>query len=215
LSGPAPDRSPDRADEPARRAADSTHSASDTPPCELFPIVYDELRRLAASYLERERTDHTLAPTALVHEAFLKLMGQETAGWKTRGQFFGIAAQAMRRILVDHARMKNAAKRGGGRAGAGGSCEQTPVDAPSLETAFEVYQERAVDLVGLDAALTELEALDPRKARVVELRFFAGMGVQETAEALGIPVRAVERDWTTARAWLRGRVRNDLSAENP
>ena len=161
---------------------------------QLLPIVYAEMRRLASAYLREERSGHTLQPTALVHEAFIKLVGQESAGWRDAGQFFGVAAQAMRRILVDHARTKKAAKRGGGRS-------VTPLD----ET-VNLLEERALDLVALDEALTELRDLDERKGRVVELRFFAGLTIEDTAKALGVTTRTVERDWTLAKAWLRGRV---------
>jgi RNA polymerase sigma factor (TIGR02999 family) len=161
---------------------------------ELFPLVYGELRRLASAYLNRERAGHTLQTTALVNEAYLKLADQRRAGWKTRAQFLGIAAQAMRRILVDHARARKAAKRGGG---------QGNIQLDETVTAFE---ERAVDLVALDAALERLRRIDERKARVVELRFFGGLTVEETADVLGIGLRTVDREWVTARAWLRGQV---------
>ncbi len=161
---------------------------------QLLPIVYAEMRRLASAYLREERSGHTLQPTALVHEAFIKLVGQESPGWRDAGQFFGVAAQAMRRILVDHARTKKAAKRGGGRS------------ATPLDETVNLLEERALDLVALDEALTELRDLDERKGRVVELRFFAGLTIEDTAQALGVTTRTVERDWTLAKAWLRGRV---------
>jgi RNA polymerase sigma factor (TIGR02999 family) len=161
---------------------------------QLFPIVYDELRRLASSYLNRERAGHTLQTTALVHEAYLKLADQERAGWKTRAQFLGVAAQAMRRILVDHARTKKAAKRGGGAHGI------------PLDDAVALFQERAVDLVELDEAMERLRAMDEQKARIVELRFFGGLTSEEAAEVLGVSLRTVERDWAMARAWLRDQV---------
>ncbi|MGQ0626778.1 MAG: sigma-70 family RNA polymerase sigma factor [Phycisphaerales bacterium] len=157
----------------------------------ILPRVYGELRRLASAYLEGERAGHTLQPTALVHEVFLKLVGQRTIGWASRGEFMAIAAQGMRRVLCDHARIRKAHKRGGGA---------LPVELPETLAAFE---ERAIDLPDFDSALTRLADLDPRKARVVELRFFAGLSVEETAQALGVPVRTIERDWTAARAWLR------------
>jgi RNA polymerase sigma-70 factor, ECF subfamily len=167
----------------------------------LLPVVYQELRRLAAGYLKGERTGHTLQPTALVHEVFVKLAGQDRAGWKSRDQFLGIAAQAMRRILCDHARIRNAQKRGGGQA------RSVPGDeAAALDEASELFEQRAIDLAALDEALDRLAALDERKARVVELRFFAGLSVEETARALDQPVRTIERDWTTARAWLRAQL---------
>ncbi len=155
----------------------------------LIPAVYGELKRLAASYLRSERPDHTLQPTALVHEAFLKLQGQRSVIWSNRGHFFGIAARIMRRILVDHARRRGAAKRDGA------VLRLTLVDAGS--------DDRAPELISLDSALTRLEQLDPQQARVVELRFFGGLTVEETAEASGISTATVKREWRTARAWLR------------
>jgi len=157
----------------------------------LFTLVYDELRRLAQHALSSERAGHTLQATALVHEAYVKLVAQESAGWRTRADFFAVAAQAMRRILVDHARTKNRIKRGGG------------VPAVSLNDAAAVYEERAIDLSALDEALVRLAELDPRKARLVELRFFGGMEMVDAAQLLDMPLRTAERDWTAARAWLR------------
>lgn len=158
---------------------------------QLFPIVYEELRRLAQSVLAGERRGHTLQATALVHEAFVKLTAQQTPGWQSRAEFMAIAAQAMRRILVDYARARNSQKRGGGSA---------PIP---LSEAMSLYEERAVDLSALDDALTRLAAIDARKARLVELRFFGGMSMEDASALLGVPQRTLERDWTTARAWLR------------
>lgn len=155
----------------------------------LMPVVYAELRRLAASYLRSERPDHTLQPTALVHEAYLRLADQHSVEWANRGHFFGIAARIMRRILVDHARRRRALKRD--MAG----LRLTTEDAGPLD--------RAPELIALDSALTSLEKLDPQQAKVVELRFFGGMTVEETAEATGISTATVKREWRTARAWLR------------
>jgi RNA polymerase sigma factor (TIGR02999 family) len=171
----------------------------------LLPVVYQELRRLAGAYLQGERAGHTLQPTALVHEVFVKLAGQDRAGWKSREQFLGVAAQAMRRILCDHARIRNAQKRGGGRGPLSGSndTQAQPDQVLALDEAAEVFEQRAIDLPALDDALERLAALDERKARVVELRFFAGLSVEETGRVLNLPVRTIERDWTTARAWLR------------
>jgi RNA polymerase sigma factor (TIGR02999 family) len=157
----------------------------------LMPLVYDELRRLAASQLRAERGNHTLQPTALVHEAYLRLVGQRSVSWANRAHFFGIAAQMMRRILVDHARKRQAAKRNPGT---------VYVD---LDASAEGKADRAPELLALDEALTELEKLDPRQARVVELRFFAGLSVEETAEVAGISTATVKREWKTARAFLR------------
>jgi RNA polymerase sigma factor (TIGR02999 family) len=158
----------------------------------LMPLVYDELRRLARAYLGRERAGHTLQPTALVNEAYLRLVDQRSVRWQNRAHFFGIAAQLMRRLLVDHARAANAEKRGGG-------IPRLELDA--AENA--VAPESGVDLEELDRALERLARIDPRQSRIVELRYFAGATNEETAEALGIAVATVKRDWTVARAWLR------------
>ena len=156
----------------------------------LFRVVYAELRRLAAHHLRRERPGHTLQTTALVHEAYLRLTGQKDVVWKNSGHFFAIAAQAMRRILIDHARRRRAARRGAGE-------PRSPLDSVVLAV------NDTVELLELDLALAKLERLDPREAQIVELRFFAGLSVPEVAMALGISVSTVERDWVTARAWLR------------
>jgi RNA polymerase sigma factor (TIGR02999 family) len=157
----------------------------------LMPLVYGELRKLAASYLRTERSDHTLQPTALVHEAFLRLVDQRSVDWANRAHFFGIAAQMMRRILVDHARKRQAAKR----------------DVTSYRVATIVAEEAEADqgpeLLALDRALGGLEKLDPRQARIVELRFFAGLTVEETAEVVAVSTATVKREWRTARAWLK------------
>ncbi len=158
---------------------------------QLFPIVYDELRRIAQSVLSGERRGHTLQATALVHEAFVKLTAQRSTGWQSRAEFMAIAAQAMRRILVDYARARKSQKRGG---------RGEPIP---LSEAMALYEERAVDLSALDDALTRLAAIDARKARLVELRFFGGMSMEDASSLLGVPMRTLERDWTTARAWLR------------
>jgi len=158
---------------------------------ELMALVYDELHRLASSYLRRERPDHTLQPTALVNEAYLRLVDQRHARWQNRAQFFGIAAQLMRRILVDHARAHYAAKRGG------------PQYAVSLSQADRFAKQPDVELLALHDALNELVAIDPQQSRIVELRFFGGLSIEETAEVLGISHATVERDWKMARAWLR------------
>ena len=156
----------------------------------LFSAVYAELRKLAASQRRRESPGHSLQTTALVHEAYLRLNGQRGVTWRNRGHFFAIAAHAMRRILVDHARRRKAAKRGGARA-------RLPLDDALLAVAQQV------DLVELDAALDNLERVDPRGAKVVELRFFAGLSVPQVAAALGVSRATIEREWTAARAWLR------------
>ncbi len=157
----------------------------------LAPLVYDELRRLASRYLRRERSDHTLQSTALVHEAYLRLVDQRNVRWQNRAQFYGIAAELIRRILVDHARAKQAAKRGG--------------DALklTLNEALDASAPRDLDLVRLDDVLQGLSKIDPQQSRVVELRFFAGLTIEETAEVLRISPATVKRDWLVAKAWLR------------
>ncbi len=154
-------------------------------------LVYDELRAIAAAQMRGERRDHTLQPTALVHEAFLRLSDQRRRQWKERRQFFAVASRLMRQVLVDHARAHRASKRGGEAA----RVEVTSLDA--LAAPSEVF-----DVLALDEALTRLAALQPRLARVVELRFFGGLEVEETAELLGCSPRTVKRDWVLARAWL-------------
>ena len=157
----------------------------------LIPIVYGELRRQAARYLRRERPGHTLQTTALIHEAYIRLIDQKNVRWQNRAHFFAIAAQLMRRILVDHARSRQAAKRGG-----------SDIKLP-LEEAIIASEGREVDLVALDEALKRLAAIDPQQSRVVELRFFSGLNVEETAEVLEVSPRTVKRDWNVAKAWLR------------
>jgi RNA polymerase sigma factor (TIGR02999 family) len=158
----------------------------------LMPLVYSELRRLASNYLRRERGEHTLQPTALVNEAYLKLIDQRNAKWQNRAHFFGISAQLMRRILVDHARQHQAVKRGG-------SGQQRV----SIATVEKLAKEPEVDLLALNEALDELARMDPQQGRIVELKFFGGLQIEEIAEVLGIGHATVERDWKIARAWLR------------
>jgi RNA polymerase sigma-70 factor (ECF subfamily) len=160
-------------------------------PARLMPLVYDELRRLANHYLRQERSDHTLQPTALVHEAYLKLIDQSRVDWQNRAHFFGVAAQSMRRILVDHARSHRASKRGGVQ------------QKLTLDEAVDYSQPRDIDLLALDDALNLLAKLDERQSRVVELRFFGGLTIEETAEALGVSPATVKVDWSMAKAWLR------------
>lgn len=157
---------------------------------ELIPLVYDELRRLAEGYLRRERAGHTLQPTALVNEAYLKLVNQKRVAWKNRGQFFAVASQAMRRLLVDHARRHHADKRGGG------------VTHVPLEQAEVAVPAREVDVIALDRALERLAALDATQAKVVELRYFGGLTLEESAEVLGTSRATVIRAFRVARAWL-------------
>lgn len=162
---------------------------------ELFPVLYVELRRLARSLLRRERPDHTLQPTALVHEAYLRLARQHSLRWENRAQFFAIAAQMMRRILINHARDRRAAKRGGGT-----------LNVP-LDEALDLAESTHVDVLQLDEALAELEGLAPRQSQIVELRFFGGLSLEETAHVLSISTATVERQWRIARAWLHHRIR--------
>src|SRR5262245_24100946 len=158
----------------------------------LIPLVYNEMRRLAAHFLRSEREGHTLQPTALVHEAYLRLAGQTRAGWQNRAQFMGVAAQVMRRILVDYARQRVAAKRGGSDAASG----------------FEVAEiggnlEQSAEVLAVDEALGRLAEFDPQQARLVELRYLGGLTVGESAEALDIAPRTGKREWATAKAWLK------------
>ncbi len=156
----------------------------------LMPLVYKELKRLAGSYLRRERPDHTLQSAALVNEAYLRLVDQTQTRWQNKAHFYGIAAQMMRRILADHARGHNAAKRGAGM--------------PELELneAMAQAQSRSVDVIDLEEALQKLEKLDPQQGKIVELRFFSGLSIEDTANVLGISPATVKRDWAAARAWL-------------
>jgi len=158
---------------------------------ELLPLVYGELHKQAARYLRRERQDHTLQPTALINEAYLKLIDQREVSWENRAHFFGIAAQMMRRILVDHARTKHREKRGG-----------DDVKLPLEEAMMVVANEKNIDLIALDEALTRLEMQDKQQARIVELRYFSGLSLEETAEALNISRTTAARDWAMAKAWL-------------
>jgi RNA polymerase sigma factor (TIGR02999 family) len=157
----------------------------------LVPVVYGELRRMAARYLRRERLQHTLQPTALVHEAFLKLVDQREVRWQNRAHFFGVAAQLMRRVLVDYARERAASKRGGSR------------DRVPLDDALAIGASSQVDIIIVDDALQRLAAIDPDQVRLVELRFFAGLTIDETAEVLGWSSGSVKREWTVAKAWLQ------------
>lgn len=156
----------------------------------VLPLVYDELRRLASAKMQGERRDHTLQPTALVHEAFLRLTKLHRIRWRDRGHFFGAAAQIMRRVLVDHARRHRADKRGTGK-------------GVQLGEGLMLSEEQAHEISALDDALHDLERLDPRQSSVVEMRYFGGFSVPETAEALGISAATVKRDWAVARAWLQ------------
>src|SRR5262245_33894680 len=164
---------------------------------ELAPRVYKELRRLAKYYLRQERPGHTLQPSDLVHEAYLRLVDEKDVDWQNRAHFFGIATVRIRRILVEHARRRQAAKRGGGEY------------RLSLSKADRVAEKRDVNLVALDDALRRLQELDSQKSRIVELRYFGGLTIEETAEALKISLATVKRDWSMARAWLRSEISNE------
>jgi RNA polymerase sigma factor (TIGR02999 family) len=165
----------------------------------LMPLVYGELRQMAKRHMSRQSPGHTLQTTALIHEAFLKLVNQSEKQWQNRAHFFGVAAQAMRAILVDYARSRRYAKRGGG------------ARAVALDEAATVSQERAAELVALDDALKALSQIDPRKSRVVEMRHFGGLSVEETAEVLKVSPDTVMRDWRLAKTWLR----RELSGGRP
>lgn len=156
----------------------------------LVPVVYDELRHLARHHLASQRPDHTLQSTALVHEAYIRLTGHRWARWQNRHHFFGVAAQLMRQILVDHARKRRAAKRGGNGV------------TLTLDEAVAVPLEREVDLIALDDALNGLAALDLRQSQIVEMRFFGGLSIEDTSQVLGISTATVKREWATARTWL-------------
>jgi RNA polymerase sigma-70 factor, ECF subfamily len=169
----------------------------------LMPLVYAELRRMAKRYMRKERTDHTLQTTGLVHEAYLRLINQNRITWKNRAHFFTIAAQMMRRILVDHARSHLYAKRGGGAV------------KLQLEETASFSKERSGEMIALDDALTSLEKLDLRKSRVVECKFFGGLTTEEIAEVLGVSARTIERDWDLAQAWLYREISSTTSPLKP
>ncbi|HXG86775.1 MAG TPA: ECF-type sigma factor [Vicinamibacterales bacterium] len=180
--------------EPTAQLLARAATGDDTAVSKLMPLVYDELRRLAASYLRREKPGQTLQATALVNEAYIRLIGEKAHNWQNRTHFLAIAALSMRQILVQRARARNAAKRGG-------DPERIIIDQQLLPAAAPSHDE--IDLVALDAALDRLAAINERHAKVVELRYFGGLGVEETAEALSISPATVKRDWTLARAWLK------------
>jgi RNA polymerase sigma factor (TIGR02999 family) len=161
---------------------------------QLFPLIYRTLHRLAVNFMRRERGEHTLEPTALIHETYLRLAGSGPDAWENRTHFFAVAAQIMRRVLVDHARARLAGKRGSGRR------------RVELDERFLFVEDDPGELLALDEALGRLAQLDERQARLVELRFFAGLTVEETAAILGVSPRTVKRDWAVARAWLHGEV---------
>ncbi len=163
---------------------------------DLLPLIYDELKRLAANYLRRERSDHTLQPTALVHEAYLKMVDITRVNWQSKAHFIGVAANQMRRILVDHARQHNAEKRGG------------DFHIMTLNEDIDKAVEQSTELIALDDVLNELAKIDPTKAKLVELRYFGGLTFEETAEVMGVSVITVKRHWRMAKAWLYGQLTN-------
>jgi RNA polymerase sigma-70 factor, ECF subfamily len=167
----------------------------------LVPLVLDELRRLARHYLNGERPGHTLQPTALVNEAYLRLVSDQARDWKSRAHFIGVTASLMRRILIDHARRRQAAKRGAG-------AQRLEI----VESHDGLYNKQADELILLDDALDRLDKMNPRQSQVVEMRYFGGLSLEETAEALGISPITVKRDWVAARAWLKGQVRPEMYA---
>lgn len=167
----------------------------------LVPVVYEELRRLASYYMRRERPGHTLQTSALVNEAYMRLVDYRQMQWQSRAHFFAVAAQAMRRVLVDHARKQRFAKRGGGAV------------KVSLDESLAVSQKQAADLIALDDALTGLEAIDARKCRIVELRYIGGLNIEETAEVLDISPATVQREWRAAKAWLYRAIKEDMADE--
>ncbi len=169
---------------------------------QLMPIVYEELRRLARGFMGRERNNHTLQTSALINEAYLKLVDQDETNWQNRAHFFAVAAQIMRHILVDHARSYGYEKRGAG------------AQRVSLDDAKVFSEERAGELVALDDALTDLAAVDPRKSRLVELRFFGGLNIDETAEVMDLSPTTVQREWRAAKAWLQRFIKGENPAKN-
>lgn len=173
------------------RLTEGDRSAGD----ELLPLLYDELHRIAERQMANERAGHTLQPTALVHEAWIKLVDASDPGWEGRRHFLAVAAKAMRNVLVDHARARGAAKRGGGR-------QRLPLD-----DALALYEDRVPDVLALDDALQQLAGVDEQLGRLVELRFFGGLSHEEAGQVLGISTRSAERGWSTARAWLRSHLR--------
>jgi len=186
MNAVAESRVPERTTELLLQAGRGIESARD----ELLPLVYDELRRIAARYLRHERRDHTLQPTALVHEAYLRLINQRQVDWRNRAQFVGLAAMMMRRVLVNHARDRVAARRGG------------DADRIPLAVAIDEFDEPQVNLLALHQALDRLQAVDARKSRVVELKFFGGLTTTEIGEVLQLSHATIEREWSFARAWL-------------
>ncbi|MBK6587178.1 MAG: sigma-70 family RNA polymerase sigma factor [Acidobacteria bacterium] len=164
-------------------------AGNESSPDKLLAIVYDDLRRLAGSYMQNERGDHTLQATALVHEAYMRLVDWKNVSWQSRAQFFSVAAGVMRKVLIDHARARRANKRAGHKL--------------VLDDAISIPEQRPIDLIALDEALQSLEKIDPRQAKIVEMRFFGGLSIEETAYILKVSESTVRRDWTFAKAWFQ------------
>lgn len=200
---PAPESSPQANARPVTQLLADAQRGDAAATNELFPIVYEELRTLASRFLHDERTAHTLQATALVHEAYLRLVGPAQTPWENRAHFFGAAAKAIRRILIDHARTRSRVKRGGGGLGGDGPAQQVTLDEGML-VSFDQPQ----GMIEFDGALARLAEIDPQKSRVVELRFFAGLTVEQTALALGVSASTVARDWQFARVWLFNELRS-------
>jgi RNA polymerase sigma-70 factor, ECF subfamily len=194
--------SSDRAEKVDVQQAMAKEGAADAESARLMTLVYDELRALAASWFRQQPANHTLQPTALVHEAYLRLHRTPNVQWRDRTHFFAVAATAMRRILVDHARHRRTGKRGKGE------YDRITLDEAAWRASG---QKSEVNIIELDAAMTRLERLDPRQCRIVELRFLAGLSVEDTAAALGISTRTVKLDWSMARAWLVEQLRGEQS----
>ncbi len=201
MEEPAPHKKIDAAQQQITERLIAWNSGDPEALDDVIRAVYQELRRMADRYLRLESPGHTLQPTALVHEAYLRLIDQTQVTWQNRAHFFGVAAQMMRRILVDHARTKKREKRGG------------PARKLSLDEVMNLSKERAADLVLLDDALEALNTIDPRKSRVVELRFFGGLSVEEAAEALDVSPQTVMRDWKLAKAWLYQEIKREARDE--
>ena len=168
---------------------DEIRDGSNSAPARLLEVVYDDLRRLAGAYMQNERLDHTLQATALVHEAYVRLVDWKSVSWQSRAQFFSVAAEVMRKVLIDHARAKGAQKRSGQKI--------------LLDDAISLPQHQEIDLIALEEALLSLEKLDPRQAKIVEMRFFGGLSIEETAYVLRVSEATVRREWTFAKAWFQ------------
>ncbi len=168
---------------------DEIRDGSNSAPARLLEVVYDDLRRLAGAYMQNERPDHTLQATALVHEAYVRLVDWKNVSWQSRAQFFSVAAEVMRKVLIDHARAKGSQKRSGQKI--------------LLDDAISLPQHQEIDLIALEEALLSLEKLDPRQAKIVEMRFFGGLSIEETAYVLKVSEATVRREWTFAKAWFQ------------